>query len=121
MLRDGLLDVVDMIDACGESLADYSEEPPAADKIKADFAVFDDRRLKAIEAANDSLMDLREALGIIDGMIDDFHGSELVKADDLRGLLRSAMDDVEGTVTGYGGKVVDETGGIDGQPAEIRQ
>lgn len=119
-LKIGMDDVIALIDSAGATLAEFAEQPESEAAVEKEFNLFDERRLKAIEAGNDALMDLREAVGVIESMAEGLTGMRQVEAEKLRGALLEAMDDVAGAIEGFGGKVMDEQGDVEGQPTEIR-
>jgi len=94
------------LDDAGKALADYGDDPPPFEEFKKNFAAQDDRRLKAISAANQSLSDLGDAQDTLSDLLDSHppepESTELNNAD-------SALDDcvqaVEGAVKAMGGRV----------------
>jgi hypothetical protein len=101
-----LLSVADILDDAGKALADYGEDPPPFAQFKQNFAAQDDRRLKAIDAANeavDDLLDAQDTLGqLIDSNPPEPINTQLNEAD-------SALDDcvqaVKDAIKAMGGKV----------------
>jgi len=101
-----LLEVAEHIDDAGQSLADFSEDPPAFDEFKKNFAAQDEKRLKAIDGANEALGDLHDAQDVVGDLLDSHppepENTQLTNAD-------SALDDciqsVESAIKTMGGKV----------------
>lgn len=104
-----LLQLAGDLDDAGKALADFGDDPPPFDQFKKSFATQDDRRLKAIDAANDSLGDLQDAQEVMSTLLDSHppepENTELNRAD-------SDLDDcaqaVEDAITAMGGKVSEE-------------
>jgi hypothetical protein len=94
------------LDDAGKALADFGDDPPAFEEFKKNFAAQDDRRLKAIDAANQSLSDLGDAQDTLSDLLDSHppepENTALTNAD-------SALDDcvqtLEDAVKAMGGKV----------------
>jgi hypothetical protein len=101
--QSAMQDVLDFLDSAGKGVAEYSDVPPAPEEVAKAFADFDEARLKAIESANDSLHDLREALGILEGLASE-PGAEVAQAAiSVKSLLAVAIDDVWGAIEALGG------------------
>ncbi len=100
-----VLDVVEVLNFCGKSMTELIDDSPEVAEIKKNFAKFDDQRIKAVEVANDCLHDLDEANGILDSLKPDLNGDALGDLTLLQTQIAEAMDDVIGTIEGYGGKV----------------
>lgn len=95
-------EVKDALDAAGAALADYDEEPPPRKDVDARFAELDDKRIKAIDAANNALHDLAEA----EGVAEEVGGSKSVGAlTDVADLLLVAIQDLQDAITTLGGKI----------------
>lgn len=107
-LRDALGEMADLLDSAGASLVDHSLSPPPKAEIEAAFGQFDEARLKAVEATNDALHDLREARGIAEGLYESVPGLR-TPLDHLATLTTVAEEDLLSALTSLGGR--DETGG----------
>ncbi len=59
--RQALLDISAGLSQAGSKIGDYADELPAYEAFKAKFAEYDDERLKAIEACNEALKEVKEA------------------------------------------------------------
>jgi hypothetical protein len=103
-VHEGFLDVVDYVDSAGAEVSDHIEEPPTLEDITKDFATYDERRLKAVQAANDALKDLREALGVLEGLSDSPQEAVARSALSVKSLLAVAIDDLWGAVEALGGE-----------------
>jgi hypothetical protein len=111
-IREGLEDARDLIDSAGQTLADEIEKPDNVETVKNDFAAFDERRLKAIEAANDARHELEEALGIVQSLSEAGQLSQN-SLDPIVDALQSAIEASGDMATELGGKVEEAD-----QPAE---
>lgn len=107
-LRNALAEMSDLLDSAGATLVDHAVPPPPQSEIDAAFAKYDDARLKAIEAANDALHDLREARGIAEGLYEQVPGLR-TPLDHLASLHSVAEEDLLSALKSLGGK--DETAG----------
>ena len=102
--REGMEDVVDYVDSAGSSLGEFIEEPPTKQEVAKDFAGFDERRLKAVDAATEALRDLREALGLLETIAEDPNESVIKTVLGVRSLLAVAIDDLWGAIEALGGQ-----------------
>ena len=104
--RQALLTISGQLDEAGKVLADYGVDPVAYEEFKKDFAGQDDRRLKAIDAANEALDDLRDAQDLLGDLLDSHppepEGTQLDNADSS---LEECVQTVEDSVRALGGKV----------------
>lgn len=94
-------DVTDALDTAGASLEPFTEFNLSESDFDKDFVAQDDKRLKAIEAANDALHpldDAAEALG------------ELSDGQQVLELVRLAQDDLKEAIETLGGKVEEDEG-----------
>ena len=107
-LRNALAELADLLDSAGATLVDHALPPPPQSEVDADFAHFDEARLKAIEATNDALHDLREARGIAEGLYEEVPGLR-TPLDHLASLHSVAEEDLLSALESLGGK--DETAG----------
>jgi ABC-type transporter Mla subunit MlaD len=104
--QQALQAIAGYLDDAGGTLSDFADDPPTFEKFKADFAAQDDRRLKAISAANDSLEALQDAQVLIDKLLDskppEPEKSQLENADSE---LDGCVDAVKDAIKTMGGKV----------------
>jgi hypothetical protein len=96
--------VVDFVDSTGAAIAEHVEDPPARERVAAEFGAFDEKRLKAIAAGNEALRDLREALGVLEGLASGEDAKVAQLALEVKSLLAVALDDLWGAVEAYGGE-----------------
>lgn len=104
--HEALLTIAEQLDGAGKVLADYGVDPPSLDEFKKDFAGQDDHRLKAIDASNEALDDLRDAQDLLGDLLDSHppepEGTQLDNADSN---LEECVQTVEDAVKALGGKV----------------
>jgi len=106
--QKALLTIEAHLNDAGEALSDFGDEPVTFEEFKKDFAAQDDKRLKAIDAGNESLNDLRDAQDILGDLLDSHppepENTELNNADSA---LDGCLQAVEDAIKAMGGKVVD--------------
>ena len=98
----GLQDIVYGVDSAGNTIADHAVDPPTQAEFDTDFSRHDDARLKAIEAINDALHDLREANGVAGDMAGRISGMQSV-LQDLSDLMDVAEQDLLSALRSLGG------------------
>lgn len=106
--RQALDEVVDRIDGVGETLADYSLDPPQRAEFEKRVPAEDERRLAAIQAANDGIHELQDASGIARSLLDDAPPAVSEELKKLAGLIDLAIQDVSDAVAAFGGTVENE-------------
>lgn len=97
-LKEGLIEIEEMMASAADAAAEFKVEPPTEQQVKADFATFDDQRLKAITELNDALVDLRSAQGTAASIAEEFE-----KYGPLADLLGLAVSDLEDAIKAFGG------------------
>lgn len=102
--KQAMDDIVDRLNSCGSTLADYNDEPPSLETVAKDFKKYDDQRLKAIDDVNDTVTELKEIKGMVSGVAgtSDATEDQLTK---LAALVDQALEDASGTLDALGGKV----------------
>lgn len=100
-LKSGLSELTESVDAAGAALADYTDEPDRQ-RLTKKFPEYDERRIRAIDAANDALHDLDEAAGLATDLAADKNVESL---NDIADLLDLAMADIKEAIVSLGGKV----------------
>jgi hypothetical protein len=104
--QKALLEIAASLDVAGTALADYGDEPPPFEEFKKNFAAQDDRRLKAIAAANRSLSSLEDAQDTLSDLLESHppepDKTELTKADSA---LEDCAQTLEDAVKAMGGRV----------------
>lgn len=97
--------IADFMDSAGSYIADYTEPPASFEEFNSKFAEYDDQRLKAIDAANDTLHEVGEAKGFLE----DLQAEPKLASDqttlDLQDLLDQAEKDLREAIQTLGGKV----------------
>ena len=109
--RDAARDINDLIDSAAKGLAEFDDEPPEFDTFEQEMAKFDQMRVSAIEALNDSLIDLREAMGTAQAMMEQASENDKDRFQRLRDLIEVAAGDVADTVEAFGGTVDSQESG----------
>jgi hypothetical protein len=102
--RAALHELKESIDAAGAELADHIEEPNR-ERLGKVFPEYDEKRIRAIAAANDALHEVSEASGIASDLASEKKNSVL---NDVADLLELAIEDLRGSIEALGGKVEQE-------------
>jgi hypothetical protein len=102
--KQALAEVVDLLDSAGAEVAEFADDPPDLAEVAKAFALWDDKRLKAVEAGNDAMHDLREASGILADLADSEPLGAGKGASVVRALILVALDDLWGAIEAFGGK-----------------
>lgn len=106
--KEALLDVAEMLDSAGATLADHNEPPPPLDNYRKEEAERATERQKAAADALDALKELRDARGTLDDLAANVP-AEHSKALEAIGVQNDeAIDAVESGITHLGGKVPPE-------------
>lgn len=111
-LRSPLNEVIEALDGAGEALGDYATETPPIEEFTERFAQLDDRRLNAIDAANDARQRIRSAFGVLDGLPDGMVEDDPNRIQQLAEMLEVMIADLEDAIFALGGRVeqVDDEG-----------
>lgn len=104
-IQEGAADVSELLDSAGAQLADFTEPPPDEATVTRSFGESDDRRLKAIEAANDALHELNDALGLVQSLLDSADEVLRPRLDVLFETIRGAIEEVTSAIGALGGEV----------------
>lgn len=103
VIKEGLIEIEEMMASAADAAAEFKVEPPTQEQVKADFAGFDEQRLKAITELNDALVDLRSAKGTAESIAE-----EDEKYGPLADLLGLAVTDLEDAIKAFGGTPEEE-------------
>jgi hypothetical protein len=95
----------DLIDSAGAGIADYTTPLPDAEHFKAVAKEMDERRLKAIEAGNDAIRDLKEAAGILDSVSEKAKDPFKKGANEVAELTDLCVKDLYDAIEALGGQV----------------
>ncbi len=100
--RETIADMTGSVDDIGATLADFGEEGPSEEEVKADRKKFAAKRANMVDAIHDALQDLREQEGIAASMEE--MGPAAIKKDAaaLDKLLSGAIDDLVGALEELG-------------------
>lgn len=100
-------DVLGLIDSAGAGIADYTAPIPNLDEFRKVVEAQDERRLKAIEAGNDAVRDLKEAVGILDSLAENSPEPLKKGASELSELVDLCIRDLYDAVEALGGQIND--------------
>lgn len=104
--QHALLTIASNLDDAGGTLSDFADDPPPIEKFKSDFATQDDRRLKAIDGANDALDAVHDAQDLVEALLKsnppEPEKTQLSEADSA---LDGCVEAVEDAIKTMGGKV----------------
>ncbi len=104
--QKALVMITSQLDAAGKALVEFSDEPPTFEEFKKNFSAQDERRLKAIDAANESLNDLRDAQDIVGDLLDSHPPEpENTELDNADSDLEECVQAVQDAIKAMGGKV----------------
>lgn len=108
--KEALLDVAEMLDSAGATLADHDEPPPPLAEYRKAEAERSSERRRALNDALDALHELRDA----QGTLDDLTQTAPPDRQDALGGIGAGTDDaigsVENAIVRLGGKVPKEEG-----------
>jgi hypothetical protein len=103
--KEALLDVAEMLDSAGATLADHNEPPPPLDAYRKEEAERATERQKAVADALDALKELRDARGTLDDLAANVPSEHSKALDAIGAQNDEAIDAVESGITHLGGKV----------------
>ena len=106
--KDALLDVAEMLDSAGATLADHDEPPPDLETYRKAQAEGTEERRKALDAALDALHELRDAQGTLDDLSETAPPPHRDALAEIGGGVEEAIGAVEGAVVKLGGRVPPE-------------
>lgn len=106
-VKEGLEEILDLIDGAGSAVAEFAVEPPSVEEVKSKLAEFEALRAKAIQAIGDAMHDLEDARGIAASLEED-NPSFVGKG--LADLIGVAVEDLKGAIEALGGKVESDEG-----------
>ncbi|MCW5941324.1 MAG: hypothetical protein KIS66_03780 [Fimbriimonadaceae bacterium] len=104
-IQEGAADVSELLDSAGAQLGDFTEPPADEAAVAKAFGEHDERRIKAIEAANDALHDLDDALGLVQSLLDAADESVRPRLDVLFESIRGGIDEVRSAIASLGGEI----------------
>lgn len=102
--KEALLDVSDMLDSAGATLADATAPAPTKEEFLKDFKGFDEERLKAVEKAVDAYRETRNALGISEQLEEAATGDK-APFTALSTHIEESLETLESVIQSFGGKV----------------
>lgn len=98
-------EALELINGAGAGIADYTTPIPSLEEFKERLEEMDERRLKAIEAGNDAIRDLKEAAGILDSVATAAKDPVKQGAREVVELLDVCVQDLYDAVEALGGQV----------------
>lgn len=109
--KEALLDVAEMFDSAGATLADHNDEPPPIEEYRHGTVERASERKKALDDALDALHELRDAQGTLDDLAQNVPAEHKPALGLIQQQTDEALDDVEGAIKRLGGKVPKEEDG----------
>ena len=104
-LAEAKVEILDRLDEAGESLTSFTAEPPPKAEFDLDPEIHAKKRLAAIDAANDTMGDLLDLRGLVDGLAESGPAERAAKLQHLEGLIEVAIEALVSAVQAHGGKV----------------
>ncbi len=104
-LASVVTDLREALDSAGAGIADYTDEPPPFAEFSKDFAAQDEKRIRAIDAANDALHELEDASGLVSDLLGESKYAKNASLGDLADVIQLAIDDLTEAINSLGGKV----------------
>lgn len=103
--KEALQNIVDMLDSAGATIIEFNDAP-TLDKIKENFKEQDDRRLKAIEEADDARQEVEQAKGIITDLLASEPPADVkTSLTEIDESIEEALDALEAAIEAFGGTV----------------
>ena len=103
--RGALQAVVDYLDSAAGTVVELNDVP-TQEEVRADFKTFDERRLQAIEEAEDARRDVEQAASVMDDLLASNPPADAkATLQEIDDLLEEAIDALEGSIEAFGGKV----------------
>ena len=106
--KEALLNVAEMFDSAGATLADHNEPPPPIEAYRKEESERASERQKAVTDALDALHELRDARGTLDDLAETVPKEHAKPLEDIRSQADEAIDAVANAITRLGGKVPPE-------------
>jgi hypothetical protein len=113
----GFAALLSKLNAAGEELGDYTDDPPAFDEFKKDVSAEDDQRLNAIQAANEALGEIADGQDIVENLLAGAPAEDKPEVLKVQDQLDDTVDAVETAIADLGGKVDDDDSVPPGSPA----
>ncbi|RYG24845.1 hypothetical protein EON82_09260 [bacterium] len=103
--KEALLNVAEMLDSAGATLADHNEEPPPLHTYRKEESEQASERQKAVTDALDALQELRDAHGILADLSANVPAEHKQALDGIEAQTGEAVNAVEDAIGRLGGKV----------------
>lgn len=112
--KEALLNVAEMFDSAGATLAEHNDAPPPLDEYRRASPERTSERQKSVDDALDALHQLRDAQGTLDDLAQNVPTEHKAPLETIQHQTDEAIDDVEGAIKRLGGKVPPEDGDAGG-------
>jgi len=104
-LKDGMLDVGDLVNEASGKIDMFMAEPKALAEFRNQLEAEKPKRAAAIMACNDALHGLADAQGIVGSLSASMAGKFQNPLEGVEGNLDEASDAIKGAIDALGGKV----------------
>ena len=108
--KEALLNVAEMFDSSGATLAEHSEPPPPIEAYRQAAGERTSEREKAVADALDALHELRDAQGTLDDLSANAPPEHKARLETIQVGTDEAIESVEDAIRDLGGKVPPEEG-----------
>lgn len=103
--KEALQNIADMLDSAGATLIEFNDAP-TIEQVRANFKENDDRRLKAIDEADDARQEVEQARTIVSDMLHSEPPAEIKsKLEEIDTAIDEALDAIEAAIEAFGGTV----------------
>ena len=106
--KEALLNVAEMLDSAGATLADHNDSPPPIETYRKEEAERESDRQKAVTDALDALHELRDARGVLDDLSSNVPPEHAQPLASIGAQTDEAIDAVKDAIGRLGGKVPPE-------------
>ncbi len=100
--REALKEILERINSAGAGVGEHVLPAPSWQDFAQDSVKFDKERMAAIEAANDAVVDLRDARGIAADRAEQATGATKTALSDLAKVIDVAADDTADAIKALG-------------------
>lgn len=95
-------DIEEILNSAGSTAGDYTE-PPTLEQVRKEFAAQDDYRLKAVDDLNDARLEVIEAAGSVDSLLDGGGGPDAADLNALADAIDEVVDVLKAAIEALGG------------------
>ncbi|MGV3617575.1 MAG: hypothetical protein ACO1SV_19795 [Fimbriimonas sp.] len=116
--REALQTIADMLDSAAATIVEFNDAP-TLEAVREDFKAADDKRLKAIEEADDARQEVEQAKGVVTDLLSSEPPADvLAQLNQIDDAIEEALDALEAAIEAFGGKVSDPSAPDSGTPEE---